>query len=75
MLFGHVHNTYDMKYIDDYQDMVRKQERKVEGYDGLQNVPLQAINCFCVFSDYEPLTLDEWIELEKTRRERFSYQI
>ena len=75
MLFGHVHNTLDMKYIDDYQDRVRKQERKAEGYDGVQNVPSQAINCFCMYSDYEPLALDEWIELEKTRRERFPYQI
>ena len=74
MLFGHVHNTLDMKYIDDYQDTVRKQVRKAEGYDGIQNVPSQAINCFCVFSNYEPLTLNEWIELEKTRRERFPYQ-
>ena len=23
------------------------------------------INCFCVYSDYIPLTLDEWIEKEK----------
>lgn len=74
MLFGHVHNTLDMKYIDDYQDTVRKQVRKAEGYEGLQNVPSQAINCFCVYSDYTPLTLDEWIEIEKTRRERFPYQ-
>ena len=59
MLFGHVHNTLDMKYIDDYQDTVRKQVRKAEGYEGLQNVPSQAINCFCVYSDYIPLTLDE----------------
>ena len=75
MLFGHVHNTLDMKYIDDYQDAVRKQVRKAEGYEGLQNVPSQAINCFCVYSDYTPLTLDEWIEIEKTRRERFPYQV
>lgn len=75
MLFGHVHNTLDMKYIDDYQDAVRKQVRKAEGYEGLQNVPSQAINCFCVYSDYTPLTLDEWIEVEKTRRERFPYQV
>ena len=28
------------------------------------------INCFCMFSDYIPLTLDDWIRLDKGRRER-----
>jgi hypothetical protein len=26
------------------------------------------INCFCQFSDYVPLSLDEWIALDKNRR-------
>ena len=26
------------------------------------------INCFCMYSDYTPLTLDEWIELDAKRR-------
>ena len=30
------------------------------------------INCFCMFSDYVPLTLDEWIQADKKRRERIS---
>jgi hypothetical protein len=25
------------------------------------------INCFCMYSDYTPLTLDEWIMNEKAR--------
>ena len=25
------------------------------------------INCFCMYSDYTPLTLDEWIENNKAR--------
>jgi hypothetical protein len=29
-------------------------------------------NPFCMFSDYVPLTLDEWIELDKKRREELS---
>ena len=28
----------------------------------------QMINCFCMYSDYTPLTLDEWIELDAKRR-------
>ena len=27
------------------------------------------INCFCMFSDYVPLTLDEWIEVDRKRRD------
>lgn len=26
------------------------------------------INCFCMFSDYTPLSLDEWIEVDARRR-------
>jgi len=26
------------------------------------------INCFCMFSDYTPLTLDEWIKTDEKRR-------
>lgn len=25
------------------------------------------INCFCMYSDYQPLSLDEWIALTKQR--------
>ena len=28
------------------------------------------INCFCKFSDYIPLSLDEWITLDKNRRKQ-----
>ena len=30
------------------------------------------INCFCMFSDYVLLTLDEWISLDKKRRVKMS---
>ena len=32
-------------------------------------VPCNMINCFCMFSDYKPLTLSEWIEVDRKRRE------
>ena len=35
-----------------------------------KNIPCHMINCFCMFSDYEPLTLDEWIENDRCRREK-----
>lgn len=30
------------------------------------------INCFCMFSDYVPFTLDEWIEVDRKRRMNIS---
>ena len=37
--------------------------------DGTEyNLPCQMINCFCMYSDYTPLTLDEWIETDAKRR-------
>ncbi len=38
-----------------------------------KNIPCNMINCFCQYSDYEPLTLDEWIECDKRRLEKISY--
>ena len=32
-------------------------------------IPSNMINCFCMYSDYTPLTLDEWITCDKKRRE------
>ena len=38
--------------------------------DGTEyELPCQMINCFCMFSDYEPLSLDEWIENDRKRRD------
>ena len=31
-------------------------------------IPCNMINCFCMFSDYQPMTLDEWIEIDGKRR-------
>ena len=32
-------------------------------------IPCNMINCFCMYSDYIPLTLDEWIECDRKRKE------
>lgn len=69
MLYGHVHNTFDEYLINEYQKQTRQYIRPVYGMTEGQPIPCQMINCFCMFSDYVPLTLDEWIELDKTRRE------
>ena len=49
------------------QALSRGQVRRLR--DGTEyNLPCQMINCFCMYSDYTPLTLDEWIELDTERK-------
>ena len=74
MLFGHVHRTESNIYVEQYKDFVRSYPRSVRGTDTPLPAPIQMINCFCMFSNYVPLTLDEWIELDKTGIARKSVQ-
>lgn len=68
MLYGHVHNTYDEILVNQFIKQTRETSRMVLGFDQEQRIPCQMINCFCMYSDYVPLTLDEWIELDRKRR-------
>lgn len=67
MLHGHVHDTMDQRLLERFQDITRSTQRI--GYDGQQHpIPCHLINCFCMYSDYTPLTLDEWIACDQRRR-------
>ena len=67
MLYGHVHNTADEQLIAACQQLAASQVRHRR--DGSKyHLPCQMINCFCGFSDYTPLTLDEWIENDRARK-------
>lgn len=70
MLYGHVHNTFDEVLVNDFIMRTRECRRETRENGELQNIPCQMINCFCMFSDYVPLTLDEWIWLDANRRKR-----
>lgn len=62
MLYGHVHDTHDQRLMEQFIQITRNTQ--VTGPDGVErNIPCNMINCYCGYSDYEPLTLDEWIEL------------
>lgn len=64
MLYGHVHDTFDQRLMEQFQSTVRNARRR--GLDGeMHQIPCNMINCFCMYSDYEPLTLDEWIQCGK----------
>ncbi|MDO4476124.1 MAG: phosphoesterase, partial [Lachnospiraceae bacterium] len=67
---GHVHNTYDEVLIDQFQKQTRASKRRIMGTEEMRRIPCNMINCFCMYSDYVPLTLDEWIELDEKRREK-----
>lgn len=68
MLYGHVHNTHDETLVNDM--ILRTRNTVVTSRSGEPvKIPCHMINCFCMFSDYEPLSLDEWIENDRKRRD------
>lgn len=69
MLHGHVHNTFDQVLMDRFQEQTREALRPA-GEGKFKPIPCHMINCFCMYSDYMPLSLDEWIELDRVRREK-----
>lgn len=73
MLHGHIHRTPDVVGLYHYKEFVRSFSRKLCGSEEAKPAPVNIINCFCMFSDYVPLTLDEWIELEKKWNEYKEY--
>ena len=75
MLYGHVHNTYDELLINHFQNVTREQKRLVYHANEERPIPCNMINCFCMFSDYTPLTLDEWIEVDARRRKELRYEL
>lgn len=68
MLYGHVHNTYDEQLVNQFQK-ITKETVVTNAQNITGNLPCQMINCFCKFSDYTPLSLKEWISLDKKRRD------
>ncbi len=69
MFYGHVHNTQDERLIEQFQEMTRATVKTLS--DGRKvRIPCQMVNCFCMFSDYTPLTADEWIALTNNRLAR-----
>lgn len=74
MLYGHIHNTYDQVLVDRFISETRESKRLLAHHDEETNIPCQMINCFCMYSDYTPLTLDEWIECDRERRRKLGLE-
>jgi len=74
MLYGHVHDTHDEKLVNEFIRITRStvvtSRNKPEGHP----IPCNMINCFCMFSDYIPVTLDDWIRIDAGRRAKLNRQ-
>lgn len=68
MLYGHVHDTLDQRLLDQFQEITRSTDF-VSPDGSVRKIPCNMINCFCMYSDYTPLTLDEWIVCDRARKE------
>ncbi len=68
MLYGHVHNTHDETCINSYIRQTRETQ-VIDSKGRERKIPCNLINCFCMFSDYTPLSLKEWIALDEKRRQ------
>ncbi len=75
MLYGHVHDTYDEVLVNRFVQETRSAMRLAHGQVEEKNIPCQMINCFCMYSNYIPLSLDEWIELDTARREKLNKEL
>lgn len=62
MLYGHVHDTHDERLMRTFQSII-KQTTVTDREGKEQPLLCNMINCFCMYSDYTPLSLDEWIAL------------
>lgn len=67
MLYGHVHDTQDQRLIEQFQEITRATVT-TDAQGNQRTIPCNMINCFCMYSDYEPLTLDEWIICDEKRQ-------
>ncbi len=65
MLYGHVHETRDEDLMKQIIDLIRQTPYYPIGSENESTIPCNMINCFCKRSDYTPLTLVEWIKLNK----------
>ena len=72
MLYGHLHDTFDEvlvnRFIAETRAAKRPQTDRETGEPIEKDIPCLMINCFCMFSEYRPLGLLEWIELDRARR-------
>lgn len=65
MLYGHVHETRDEVLMKKMIEMIGSTPYNPIGSQHESTIPCNMINCFCMRSDYTPLTLLEWIKMNE----------
>lgn len=68
MLYGHVHDTHDERLVHRFIRQTQQTLATSRYAPYPEPIPCNMINCFCMFSDYQPMTLDEWIVVDRERR-------
>ena len=74
MLCGHVHNTHDERLVNEFIRITKETMVTSRNQTQERPIPCNMINCFCMFSDYIPLTLDDWIRIDAGRRAKLDRQ-
>ena len=74
MLYGHVHNTHDERLVNEFIRITKETMVTSRNQTQERPIPCNMINCFCMFSDYIPLTLDDWIRIDAGRRAKLDRQ-
>ncbi|MDO4977613.1 MAG: metallophosphoesterase [Eubacteriales bacterium] len=67
MLYGHVHDSQDEYLVRQFKETTRNTLYQSRFDTEPKPIPCNMLNCFCMYSDYTPLTLDEWIQNHKER--------
>ena len=62
MLYGHVHDTLDEQLVRQFCQITRQTKKQGKYDEEPLPIPCNMLNCFCMYSDYIPRTLDEWID-------------
>ena len=60
MLYGHVHDTLDEQLVRQFCQITRQTKKQGKYDEEPLPIPCNMLNCFCMYSDYIPRTLDEW---------------
>ena len=67
MLYGHIHDTQDTQLLKQLIK-VAQEYTYTDKFGNCSHIPFNLLNCFCKYSDYVPLSLDEWIVYHKNAR-------
>ena len=75
MLYGHVHDTHDERLVHRFIRETQAVKVMSKHVTEPSPIPCNMINCFCMFSNYQPMTLNEWIVIDRKRREKLDTEL